>query len=81
MEIVFDENKRKANVEKHGLDFADLDLDFFGSAATFPVEKGRFMAVGLFRSTAIAVVFSVLGSEAISIVSMRPASRKERRIL
>ncbi|MGR6431829.1 BrnT family toxin [Rhizobium sp. PAMB 3174] len=68
-------------MEKHGFDFADLDLDFFGSATTFPVEKGRFMAVGLFRSAAITVVFSVLGSEAISIVSMRPASRKERRIL
>jgi uncharacterized DUF497 family protein len=28
MMIVWDEPKRQANVEKHGLDFADLTLDF-----------------------------------------------------
>ena len=33
MMIVWDELKRLANIEKHGLDFADLTMDFFAAAA------------------------------------------------
>jgi hypothetical protein len=32
MKIVWDEWKRKANLLKHGLDFAVLDPDFFAGA-------------------------------------------------
>jgi uncharacterized DUF497 family protein len=64
------------------LDFADLAPEFFESAIIFPSYEGRFVAVGEFRGeTIIAVVFLPLGAEAISIVSMRCASRKERRLL
>jgi uncharacterized DUF497 family protein len=36
MEIVWDEPKRIANIEKHGLDFADLTFEFFLSSLSFP---------------------------------------------
>lgn len=36
------------------------------------------MAIGEFRQTILAVIFKPLGSEAISVISMRRASRKER---
>jgi uncharacterized DUF497 family protein len=40
------------------------------------------MAIGEFNGvTVIAVVFATLGSEAISVVSMRRADRKERSLL
>jgi uncharacterized protein len=40
------------------------------------------MAIGEFRGIAIlAVVFAALGTEAISVISMRDASRKERKVL
>ena len=39
------------------------------------------MAIGLFRGTVVTVIFELLGTEALSIVSMRRASRKERRTL
>lgn len=81
MQIVYDETKRLTNIEKHGYDFADLDVDFFVSSIIIPAKAGRFMAVGILRDGTIAVVFAKLGAEAISIVSMRDASRKERTIL
>lgn len=79
MMIVWDEAKRLANIAKHGLDFADLAFDFFSGAFIRPARQGRYLALGRVRDIHIvAVVFRQLGSEAISIVSMRPASRKER---
>jgi uncharacterized protein len=79
MKIVWDEPKRLTNLAKHGLDFADLDSDFFAAAAAGPAAKGRFVAIGEWAGIAITVVFRPLGAEAISVISMRPASRKERR--
>jgi uncharacterized protein len=79
MKIVWDEPKRLANLAKHGLDFADLDADFFSEAVLAPSAKRRFVAVGEWAEIAITVVFRPMGVEAISVISMRPASRKERR--
>jgi uncharacterized DUF497 family protein len=78
MKIVYDENKRRLNLEKHGFDFVDLTLDFFASATIVPVKKGRLMAIGVMRSGVIAVVFITLGTQGISVISHRLASRKER---
>lgn len=79
MKIVWDEPKRQQNIVKHGLDFADLTFEFFLSARVGPAKEGRFIAVGeLNGQIIVAVVFKPLGSEALSIISMRPAARKER---
>jgi uncharacterized DUF497 family protein len=78
MKIVWDEPKRLTNLAKHGLDFADLDTDFFTEAMLDPAGKGRFVAVGEWAGIVITVVFRPLGLEAISVISMRPASRRER---
>jgi uncharacterized protein len=81
MQIVWDEPKRRANLDKHGLDFADLTLDFFATAQVNIAKTGRFLAIGeLDGRLVIAVVFYPLGTEAISVISMRPASRRERSI-
>ncbi|WP_244491227.1 BrnT family toxin [Paramesorhizobium deserti] len=70
------------NIDKHGLDFADLNFEFFLSAKVAPAKEGRFVAIGEFNGQIIiAVVFRPLGSEALSVISMRPASQKERRLL
>jgi uncharacterized protein len=79
--IFWDEVKRETNLARHGLDFADLDPEFFLGASVAPSYEGRFVALGEFNNTIIAVVFLPLGREAISVISMRPASRKERSIL
>lgn len=78
MQIVYDERKRRSNIEKHGYDFADLTLEFFDGALVAPAKAARFKAVGRFGSRLVAIVFSPLGREGIAIVSMRTASRGER---
>ena len=59
--ITWDEPKRLSNLAKHGLDFADLDEDFFLSAVIVPSYGGRQMAIGHLSDGTIAVVFAILG--------------------
>jgi uncharacterized protein len=80
MEIVWDEPKRLANLDKHGLDFADLDETFFDSALVLPTYNRRWAGIGKNSRGVIVVVFVKLGKEAVSVVSMRPASRNERKL-
>jgi uncharacterized protein len=81
MRIVWDEPKRLANLASHGMDFADLDEAFFEGSVIVPAKSGRQIAVGRHRSGIILVVFVALGTEGPSVVSMRPARRKERRLI
>lgn len=85
MKIIWDEPKRLANIEKHGFDFADIDGFDWESAIIekSPIEAGmsRFKAIGYFRDGTMAVIFATVGSEAISIISFRRASSRERRRL
>lgn len=82
MKITYDNPKRAANLLKHGMDFADLeDGVFFETAVIRPAKKGRFMATGRLADGTISVVFALLGTEGISIISMRPAGKMERAFL
>jgi uncharacterized DUF497 family protein len=56
-------------------------MAFFEGSVIVPGKVGRWMAIGEFADTIIAVVFAPLGAEAVSIISMRHASRKERKVL
>lgn len=79
--IVWDEPKRQTNLAKHGLDFADLDEEFFLASVVVPARGARHMAIGRLHDGTIAVVFAVLGAKGVSVISMRPASQKERSLL
>ena len=79
--IVWDEAKRQSNLVKHGLDFADLHTGFFLESVVVPARLDRHMAIGRLANGVIAVVFAVLGSEGVSVISMRPASRREKSLL
>jgi uncharacterized protein len=48
MKIVWDEPKRKTNFDNRGLDFATLDLEFFGASMIIHAKNGRFKAIGKF---------------------------------
>ena len=80
MRIVWDEPKRQANLEKRGMDFADLDIEFFNRAVVYPANLGRLMAIAPFGCITISVIFRPLGSEAISVITMRHASKYERTL-
>ena len=79
MIIVWDEPKRISNLAKHGFDFADLDEEFFLSAHIVPTHGGRQMAIGTLADGTVVVIFAALGSEGLSVISMRRASAKERK--
>ena len=82
MKSVWDEPKRRANLEKHGLDFADLNETFFDNALVIPSHNAgkRWVAIGVNIRGVVVVVFARIGREGVSIISMRPASRNERKL-
>jgi uncharacterized DUF497 family protein len=77
---VWDEPKRLANLDKHGLDFAELNETFFDSALVLPTYNKRWAGIGKNIRNVIVVVFIALGKEAVSVISMRPASKNERKL-
>ena len=78
--IVWDQPKRPANIAKHRLDFASLTEEFFADALVISAKSGRYLAIGEDVNGVISVVFATLGHEGISVISMRPASKQERRL-
>ena len=85
MLIVYDEPKRLTNLDKHGLDMADFAEGFdFDTARQFPAYpsrtgRERLGLIGWFNgNVVVAAIVSPLGSEALSLVSLRVASRQER---
>ncbi len=85
MRIVWDEPKRQSNLATHGFDLADaelLDWDEVVIVSGHPANDGRprFRAIGYLGDELVTVVFSRLGMEAISVISMRSASTVERKL-
>ena len=85
MKIIWDEPKRQANIATHGLDLADAELFEWESAIVVRGHSGaggrpRFRAIGRLRNDVVTLVFSPLGTEAVSVISLRKASRAERKL-
>jgi hypothetical protein len=77
--------KRAANIAKHGLDPADFEeafsFDRYLSRETRPSRTGRtrLLVIGTwFGAETVTAIISPLGTEACDVVSVRPASDKER---
>jgi uncharacterized DUF497 family protein len=85
MKVVWDEPKRQANILTHGFDLADAESFDWETAVVVSGHAGkdgrpRFRAIGWLGHELVTVVFSLLGAEAISAISLRPASRAERKL-
>ena len=85
MKIVWDEPKRQANIVTHGLDLADSESFEWETASIVPGHAGqdgrpRFRAIGRLGNELVPLVFSPLGAEAVAVISLRPASRAERKL-
>jgi len=78
----WDENKRIANLKKHGFDFADAYIVFEDeNAVRYPDEREdygeeRFVIVGKINGIIIASVCYAGRNENIRIISMRYASKE-----
>lgn len=79
MKIAWDEPKRLSNLDKHGMDFAEVTEEFLEQAVYYSGHRGRAVAVGELNGRIVAVIVAPLGSEAVSVISMRPANAKERK--
>lgn len=83
----WDEEKEKANIRKHGIDFATAARVFNDENRIDLYDEGhsegedRFITIGLINGTAyvVFVVYTERG-EAIRLISARKATSSERRM-
>jgi uncharacterized DUF497 family protein len=83
--IVWDEKKRLANLEKHGLDFEDAHrvFDNPGKITTLSYRGGesRQLDVALVEESGLILAFVyVHRGDAVRAISFRIASRRKRRL-
>jgi len=83
MKVEWDEAKNRSNIKKHGLDFADAEEMFAGILLVYPdlrkdYGERRWIGIGAIRDRTAVVVFAERGPEAIRIISLRKAARRER---
>jgi uncharacterized protein (DUF4415 family)/uncharacterized DUF497 family protein len=76
VKIVWDEPKRLANLDKHGLDFADLNETFFDTALVLPSYRSRWLGIGKNIRGVIVVVFVTLGKEGVRSACDGPVQKK-----
>jgi uncharacterized protein len=83
MEFEWDEDKREANLEKHGYDFLRAIQVFSGEHVVVPSRYGgvepRWLAIGKIDDREVTVVFTMRGTTR-RVISMRRASSAERKI-
>ncbi|MBV9560835.1 MAG: BrnT family toxin [Bradyrhizobium sp.] len=77
----WDEDKSKANRQKHGIDFEDATRIFYGPVLlrrSARNDEERWIAIGSLENKLIAVVFT-RRAEVIRIISSRRARKNEER--
>ena len=77
----WDENKREINLVKHKIDFIDA-VDIFNSeyieTRLVRNEEVRFCVTGKINNVVCSLVYTLRGNKK-RIISVRPASKKERK--
>ena len=83
----WDPAKNDANQRKHGLRFEDAKPIFIWEAQrfdeldeTYPGDEARFLSVGAIPEWLITVVWTAPFDDVVRIISVRPASKRERRL-
>lgn len=80
----WDENKNRQNIRKHGFDFADAEAMFCGILLFSPdvredYGETRWVGIGTIGERTAVVVFTERGPKTIRIISLRKATRRERK--
>ena len=84
MKFEWDEQKRKSNLRKHGIDFVGCDAIFAGTEKTMidnRVDYGedRFVTFGLLDGRVVAVVHTE-AADTIRVISIRKATQREQAL-
>jgi len=82
MKVVWDEAKRRANLRKHGFDFADAQQVLAGITYTiedrrFEYGERRFITLGMLHDTVVVVAHTETPAR-LRIISMRKGTRNEQ---
>lgn len=82
MRFEWDEVKRAANLDKHGIDFADVPDMFTGPMVIGPDTRrdygeSRQIGFGFIRGRLIAVAFTERRPDTVRIISARKANHRE----
>jgi len=83
MKFEWDEAKNRANIHKHGFDFADAQEVFRGLIIADlddreDYEEIRWVGLGLIRGRIVHIVFTERNPETIRVISLRKATRREK---
>ena len=80
----WDEGKNRSNIREHGFDFADAEEICRGLLLIRPDTREdygeeRWIGVGTIRGRVAVVAFAELSDDTIRIISLRKATREERK--
>lgn len=83
MHFEWDEQKNKANIRKHGFDFADAWEIFEAPMLTAldtreDYDEDRWIGIGFLREFIVVIVFTEKDDDTIRIISLRKALKYER---
>ena len=84
MRFIWDETKRKSNISKHRLDFADAEKVFSGVSFAFEDKRfaygeQRFITIGMLNDLIVVIAHTEIDEE-VRIISMRKATKNEQKI-
>ncbi len=84
MKFEWDENKRKLNLAKHGIDFKDAQQIFDGITFTFKDDRydygeDRYITIGMLGGT-VVVVAHTESDDVIRLISIRKATKNEQKL-
>ncbi len=85
MELEWDEAKRQKTLQTRGLDFADVAQIDWDTAIVFDDDREdygeeRQVCLGLLHGQWVVAAYTFRG-DALRVISMRKASRRERRMI
>jgi uncharacterized DUF497 family protein len=80
--ITWDEPKRRDNLRKHGLDFAELESVFDGPMVTVEDARQRYgelrlQSLGMWRGRVVFLVWTPRDDDVAHLISCRHADRQE----
>ncbi len=84
MRFEWDPAKNRANIRKHGLDFHDIEEIFRGIVLAEPDTREdygerRWRGLGRICGRTVQIVFSERDPETIRVISLRKATKRERK--
>src|SRR3954470_5159386 len=83
LRFVWDEQKNRANAQKHGLDFTDAERVFHGPVLLDLDDRDdygeeRWVGLGILDERIISIVFTEPDVDVVRVISLRKATSHER---